>query len=141
MVEPGALATIASIVAALGTAMLFFRSQRELLGSPQSIPWAERLLLCATLSSLWLVLLPLVALNHASPWVAALERAACAASTIMVSGYVFAILGHYRSLGSGPGRSAESSERLCVWVTLAAAAAAFVWILFAVHGHLNEPSL
>jgi hypothetical protein len=149
MVDNGALATIASIVAAFGAAMLSFRVQRELevrqQGERNWIPWADRLLIGATLASLWLVILPLVWMTHSYPPVAALERAACAASAIMLGGYIFALLAHYRFVWggkqSGPLRNPEPAERLAVWVTLAVATAAFAAVFIAVHGHFNESSL
>lgn len=149
MLENGALATIASIVAAFGAAMLSFRIQRELevrqQGERNWIPWADRLLVGATLTCLWLVIVPLVATTHSSPPVAALERAACAASAIMLSGYVFALLAHYRLIWggsqSGPRRNPEPAERTAVWVTLVAAAGVFATVFIAIHGHFNEASL
>jgi hypothetical protein len=56
------LATVASILAGFGGVMLVFRikhelAQREPLGAP-GIPWADRLLILATLVALLLVLLP-----------------------------------------------------------------------------------
>jgi hypothetical protein len=149
MVDTGALATIASIIAAFGAAMLPFRIQRELemrqQGERNWLPWADRLLVGATLTSLLLVILPLVAMAHPSPLAVALERAACAAAAILVSGYVFALLAHYRLIWggkqAGPRANPEPAERLAAWITLVLAAAAFVAVFMAVQTHLTEPSL
>lgn len=63
MADASSLATIASIISAFGGAMLFFRIQRELAmqgaGEPIWIPWADRLLIAATLISLLLVVVPM----------------------------------------------------------------------------------
>jgi len=148
MADNGSLATIASIVAALGTLVLAFRIQREL-QTPQGqwtgIPWADRLLIGATLSSLVLVVLPWVALPHPWPWAVALERAACAAGVIMLCGYVCALLAHHRFLWSGklagPPSNPEPVERMASWVTLAVAAVVFVLIFICTYGRLNETGL
>jgi hypothetical protein len=63
MADASSLATTASIIAAFGIAMLFFRIQRELgmaeRGEINWIPWADWLLVGATAVSLLLVILPL----------------------------------------------------------------------------------
>lgn len=145
MAENGALATIAGIVAALGTLILFFRSQREQQGERTEIPWANALLIGATLSSLLLVVLPLVALPHPWPWAVALERAACAAGVIMLSGYVLAFLVDHRLLWSGkrsgPASDPEAAERLAAWITLVVAAVVFALIFIATYGRLNDTGL
>jgi hypothetical protein len=147
MADQGALATVASIVAALGTLVLAFRIQRELTqqGERTGIPWADRLLIGATLISLLLVVLPLVALPHPWPSAVALERAACVAGVIMLGGYVFALLAHHRSLWSGkpagPSNNPEPAERMAFWITLVVAAAVFACLFVSTYGSLNEPSL
>lgn len=141
MADHGALATIASIVAAVGTLVLSFRIQGERAG----ISWADRLLIGATLSCLWLVILPLVSLPHPWPWAVALERAAGTAGVILLSGYLVALLAHYRLLSSGkqagsPGNP-EPAERMAFWITLVVAAAVFACLFISIYGGLNEASL
>jgi len=134
MTDTGTLATIASIVAALGTLILSFRIQREQQDERTGTPWADRLLVGAALSSLLLVVLPLVALPHPWPWAAALERAGCAAGVIMLIGYIFA-------KQAGPRNNPETAERLAAWITLVVAAVVFVSVFLAIYGRLNETSL
>jgi len=128
VVDPGTLATVASVVAGFGVAMLFFRIQRELQirekVEPQWIPWADRLLIGATLASVLLVLLPVLAFPQQEP---ALRTAVavCAGLAILIAGYVFGILAHYRLvLGrhrntTHPEReNPEPAERVIVLVSL-----------------------
>src|SRR5436305_6921155 len=100
MADVATLATIASIISGFGVAMLFFRIQRELYMheklEPNWIPWADRLLIAATAISLIFVILPLVAVQKPSVLTTRLPWAACSAAAIMVSGYIFGILAHYR---------------------------------------------
>ncbi len=87
----GMLADIASIIAGFGSAMLFFRIERELrMGTKNEvawIPWADRLLIAATLVSLLLVIFPVVALSSRPGLLENLPAAGCAATSIMVAGY------------------------------------------------------
>jgi hypothetical protein len=137
MADASTLATIASVISGFGVAMLFFRIQRELSMHEQLevnwIPWADRLLIGATLISLFLVVVPLVALRATSLFKGRLPSAACAAASIMVGGYVLAILAHYRLfLGRhrrGPRSNPEPAEAAVVCVTLAVALFFFVAIL------------
>jgi hypothetical protein len=93
--DPGTLATIGSIIVAFGVPMLFFRIQRELQmrkhGEEVWLPWADKLLVTATVVSLLLVIVPITVSDNLK-----IPTAAVGASAIMVSGYVFAILAHYR---------------------------------------------
>jgi hypothetical protein len=132
MADAATLATIASIISGFGIAMLFFRIQRELQMHEQLevnwIPWADRLLITATLISLLLVIFPLVTFGTTSS-VLGFASAACAAATLMVAGYVPGILAHYRLfLGSqrkGPRKNPEPAEKVVVLAVIAAALLAF----------------
>ena len=136
MADSGTITTVASIISGFGVAMLFFRIQRELHMDERKeqiwIPWADWLLVAATLISLLAVLLPLVMLPGSS---AALKIAiaACGASIVLVAGYVFAILAHYRLLWgkgrSGPRDNPEPAERALVYVTVLISTMCFVIIL------------
>jgi len=129
-VDTGTLANIASVIAAFGAAMLFFRIQRELemVGKGQRVwlPWADRLLIAATLLCLLFVILPLLSTTTTS-----LPAAAAAAAAVLVAGYVFALLAHYRIVfggrREGPRTNPEPAERFIVIVTAIAASALFVW--------------
>ena len=133
--DAGMLSTVASIISALGGAMLVFRIQREIemrkAGEITWIPQCDLLLISATEIALLFVLLPSLVISHSSRWMV-LPAAACVTATILMAGYVPAILAHYRLILSG-GRSGsrtnpEPSERWIVrlTVTLAICAALFV---------------
>lgn len=136
ILDPGTIATVASIIAGFGVAMLFFRIQRELDMREQDetiwIPWADRLLIGATLISLILALLPVVAF-HKLPFFLAISSAACAGSVVLVAGYVLAILAHYRLfLGrsrTGRRENPEPAERGVVYSSIALALLASLWTL------------
>lgn len=131
------LATIASVTTAFGVAMLYFRIQRELQIHKdlerEWVPWADRLLLGATLLGLMLVLLPIVIAPSATGRMGAIPAAACAASICMVSGYVFGILAHYRLIfgrkRSGPRENPEPAEKWLVIASLAVALGVFALVL------------
>jgi hypothetical protein len=99
-VDRGTLATIASVISSFGIAMLFFRILRQLemgkKGEAIWLPVADWLLVLAIILSLLVVIVPLLILSQT-----ALPAAASGAAAIMVAGYVFAILGHYRIFFGG----------------------------------------
>lgn len=139
--DAATLATIGSVIAAFGAAMLFFRIQRELHMDVQGeriwIPWSDRLLIVATLACLLLVLVPItLSVGLLLPTVAT------AASSVMVAGYILAILAHYRIIlgrrfilwgdrRTGPRSNPEPGELLVIAVTVlvALATAAFVILM------------
>ncbi len=137
MADAATLGTVASIISGFGVAMLFFRLQRELQMSDKRevnwIPWADRLLIAATLVSLLAVILPLVAFKAVPIVTDRLPSASCAAAVIMVSGYIVGILAHYRlwfgTKRSGERSNPEPSERVVVFITIALAAGVFLAIL------------
>jgi hypothetical protein len=137
MISDGELADVAGIIAGFGSAMLFFRISRELemsgRGEVKWIPWADRLLIAATLVSLLLVVFPVVCCRSRPDVLARLPAAGCAATSIMVSGYVFGILAHYRLI-FGSGRSGERdnpepSERVIVILATLLSIAVFLAVL------------
>jgi hypothetical protein len=140
MIEDGILADIASIIAGFGSAMLFFRIERELRMGERNevtwIPWADRLLVSATLISLLLVIFPLVTLSSRPGILENLPAAGCSAVSIMVAGYIFGILAHYRLIfgknRSGPRDNPEPAERRLVLLAAALAAVAFCVVLFGI---------
>lgn len=136
MADPGALAAVASIIAAFGVAMLFFRIQRELQMQEEHeinwIPWADWLLVGATILSLFLVILPMLVLRGpASRW-ALLPPSAAASAAILVAGYMPAILAHYRFIlggrRQGPRINPEPAERLVVVLASVVAVAAGIGV-------------
>ena len=137
MVDDGILADIASIIAGFGSAMLFFRIQRELQMSEENevtwIPWADWLLILATLTSLLLVILPIVSLRSRQDILENLPAAGCAAASIMVAGYIFGILAHYRLiLGKNqdePRDNPEPAEKVLVILAAVLSGAAFIAVL------------
>lgn len=137
MADPGIVATIASIIAGFGVAMLFFRIDRELRmrerGEPVWIARADWLLIVATLCSLVIVLLPLLLFADSGTLGQRLPTAGCSAALVLLAGYIIGILSHYRllfgSTRSGPRTNPEPSERRVVIGTLVASSAVFVWSL------------
>ncbi|MCZ6758853.1 MAG: hypothetical protein O7D29_00545 [Gemmatimonadetes bacterium] len=135
--EPAVLATVAGIIAGIGSAMLLFRLQRELHMAKEGesiwIPWADRLLGAATLIALLAVLLPLVSGLPPEPWRTRLASAFCTVAVLLVAGYIPAALAHYRLLfgasRSGPRSNPEPGERGITWFFVALAAAGFVVVL------------
>ncbi|HEV7784948.1 MAG TPA: hypothetical protein VGQ28_06395, partial [Thermoanaerobaculia bacterium] len=138
MADIATLGTIASVIAGFGGAMLLFRLQRELQVQKESeplwIPWADRLLILATLIALLLVLLPLVATTNRPGVMAHLPAAGCTAALILMAGYIPAILAHYRLFfgagRSGPRGNPEPAERVVVLLTVLIALAAFFCVLW-----------
>lgn len=118
-----ALLTVASIVAAVGFAVLLARIQRELLmkekGERAWIPWADWLAFGSTFLSMVVVAATLInwgSSSSPSAWL----RPALSAAVVLVVGYAPAVLAHYRLLFSGanegPRDNPEPAER---WIVLA----------------------
>lgn len=133
--DNGTLSTVASIIAAFGVTMLFFRIQRELqmqeVRELNWIPWADWLLLCASLAALLFVLLPLVA-SHQTSWAYRfLPPSACAASIVLLAAYPVAILAHYQFIFAFgrtlPRKNPEPSEAVIVVLAVVAAAGTAYW--------------
>ena len=133
--DSGTLASVASVIAAFGSAMIFFRVQREISMEEEEeinwIPWADWLLVIATWTCLILVIVPLMLLDPASRVFRVVPAAACAAAAVMVAGYPLAILAHYRFLfargRTGPRTNPEPAERLIVITAFALAVIAFAF--------------
>jgi hypothetical protein len=146
MRDPATLATVASIIAGFGAAMLAFRLEREVKagdkGESMWIAWADWLLIAGTLLSLSLGLLPIISGVVPEPEQTALASAATSAAVILTFGYVPAILAHYRLLWGhhrrGHRTNPEPAER---WLTVAFAALAviaFVALLMYLRRHPPE---
>lgn len=107
-----ALIAVESIIAGFGVTALMFRLQRELSISDENwrrratdpsiprvrtwLPYADYLLIAAVLLALILGVRPLLVAFDESTL--RLARAATAAATVLLAGYVPTILGHYRFL-------------------------------------------
>jgi hypothetical protein len=122
MIDVNMLATVASIIAGFGAAMLAFRLEREVRagdqGEPMWVAWADWLIILATLLCL-VGLLPIV-----SGWGTASGRLRLASATttsavVLTFGYVPTILAHYRLILRGHRRGSrknpEPPER---WLTV-----------------------
>jgi hypothetical protein len=134
MRDANTLATVASIIAGFGAAMLAFRLEREVKagdrGEPMWIAWADWLVIAATILSLALGLLPIVSGLVREPLQTALASAATSAAVVLTVGYVPAILAHYRLIlhrgRRGSRQNPEPSER---WLTIGfAIAGAFMFV-------------
>lgn len=131
------LTQTASIIAAFGAAGVIFRIQRERamaeLGEPQWIARADWLLVLATMLCLLLVVVPLMLFPQTTASTIVLARGVCAASAILVSGWVLAILAHYRLIlrgsRSGPRDNPEPDERALFYVSILLAILAFSFIV------------
>jgi hypothetical protein len=133
--DTGTLSTIASVIAAFGAGMLFFRIQRELQMRDAEernwIPWADWLLVSASLLALLGVLLPLVA-AHPSSWIyQRVPAPACATTIVLIAFYPAAILAHYRLIldadRTGPRDNPEPGEKTVVWIAIASALVTALW--------------
>lgn len=137
MPESSDLITIASIVAAFGVAMLFFRIRRELeMGSAGErvwIPWADWLIVIATLCSLLLVLLPMLIFGYNNIFVKAVSTSGCAGCVVLIAGYVLAILAHYRLIFGrariGPRDNPEPTERVLFFLSIMTASSLALLLL------------
>ena len=108
MADRGTLAAIGAVIVGFGIAAFVFRVQRELQmaqeDQPRWIPWADRLLIGVVTVTLLLVLFPIaLAGSFSSLWGGRLPAAACSASTVALTGYIPALLTHYR-FGPKPSR-------------------------------------
>jgi hypothetical protein len=130
--------TVASILSGFGITVLMFRVQRELTLKDKKPPkvtrlaWADYLVLAATTLSLILVVLPLLLLRNVPEICVSLSSASCAAASILLAGYPFAIIDHYHiewKKRSGHGLKGEPGERIIVKTAAALAVLVFVGIL------------
>jgi len=145
MPTPQPYLTVASILSGFGISVFMFRIQRELRvrdADPQSLnwlAWADYLILAAILLSLLLVVLPLMAVAEPGRLIYSIAAGSCAAASILVAAYPFAILDHYRiEIGTWRTREGEHPqerhkgepiERIIVGAAAALAAIAFLTIV------------
>jgi hypothetical protein len=109
MADSSTVASVASIVSGFGVAVFLFRLQRELQiaednlkrpekkREPNWIPLADWLVFVAVVVALMFGVLPLLGQQQQQPPLETLRAAsgACAASVVLLAGYLPAILGHY----------------------------------------------
>jgi hypothetical protein len=142
MHSPQPYLTVASILSGFGISVFMFRIQRELRvrdadpQSPNWLAWADYLILASILVSLLLVVLPLMAVAEPDKLVFSIAAGSCAAASILVAAYPFAILDHYRiEIGTWRTREGEKPqerhksepvERIIVIGAAALAAIAFI---------------
>jgi uncharacterized membrane protein YidH (DUF202 family) len=94
--------TVASILSGFGISVFMFRIQRELRVRdehpdwPNWLAWADYLVIGAIVLSLLLVVMPLVIVPEPREPLLAIAGAACAAASLLLVAYPFAILDHYR---------------------------------------------
>ena len=146
MNSPQPYLTVASILTGFCISVFMFRIQRELgvrdrhPDWPNWLAWADYLIVATIVLSVLLVILPLVAMPSPTRIVYSVAAASCAAASILLLAYPFAILDHYRiEIGTWRTREGESPharhkgeplERIIVIAAGAIAAmvfAAIVW--------------
>jgi uncharacterized membrane protein len=126
MPSPDILASISSIVAGFGIAVLLFRVQREMQmakeGEKVWIPGSDRMLIAAVALSLFFVLLPIISVHFSSEVSSRIPVACCAASLVLMTGYPLSILAHYRLIfsqnASGERSETEPAESTIIILTV-----------------------
>jgi hypothetical protein len=142
MIDTAVLSTTAALIAGFGVSAFAFRMQRELemqaKKEPTWIPSTDRLLIAAISCAIVVVLLPMVMGYRTEFFGRRLPLAGCAAALVAVSGYIPAVLAHYRYLGGDPNwqlkkvsnpppprHNPEPTEKWIVWTSTALAIVAF----------------
>jgi hypothetical protein len=117
MNTPQPYLTVASILSGFGISVFMFRIQRELgvrdrhPDWPNWLAWADYLVLATIVLSLVLVVLPLVAFPEPTRFMLSIAAGSCAAASILLIAYPFAILDHYRiEIGTWRTRHGEKPE-------------------------------
>lgn len=135
MADQATQVTVAGLIAGFGSTVVIFRLQREVElqgeGQPTWIPWADYLVLAATSLALILGVFPVVSGLVPGSVAVALGMASNTGAVVLLFGYVFAILAHYRLLfgqrrtGSKGRTNPEPAEGWIVWLTALTAALLF----------------
>jgi peptidoglycan biosynthesis protein MviN/MurJ (putative lipid II flippase) len=145
MRSPQPYLTVASILSGFCISVFMFRIQREL-GVRERHPdwrnwlaWADYLVLATIVLCLVLVVVPLVLFPEPSELVFSVAAATCAASSLLLLAYPFAILDHYGIEIGGwrrrPGdnveirHKGEPIERIIVVVTIVIAILMFITVV------------
>jgi peptidoglycan biosynthesis protein MviN/MurJ (putative lipid II flippase) len=101
MRSPQPYLTVASILSGFSISVLMFRLQRELgvrerhPDWPNWLAWADYLVLATIVLSVLLVVVPLVAFSEPTEFVFSIAAGTCAATSLLLLAYPFAILDHY----------------------------------------------
>lgn len=101
MNSPQPYLTVASILTGFCISVFMFRIQRELgvrdrhPDWPNWLAWADYLVMASIVLSVVLVILPLVSVPAPGRTAYAVAAASCAAASILLLAYPFAILDHY----------------------------------------------
>jgi len=102
MNSPQPYLTVASILTGFSISVFMFRIQRELgvrdrhPDWPNWLAWADYLIVATIVVSVLLVILPLVAFPEPGRVMYSIAAGSCAASSLLLLAYPFAILDHYR---------------------------------------------
>lgn len=101
MRSPQPYLTVASILSGFSISVLMFRLQRELSVRerhpdwPNWLAWADYLVIATVVFSVLLVVVPLVAFPEPTEFVFSIAAGTCAATSLLLLAYPFAILDHY----------------------------------------------
>jgi len=145
MRSPQPYLTVASILSGFSISVLMFRLQRELAVRerhpdwPNWLAWADYLVIATVVLSVLLVVVPLVAFSEPTEFVFSIAAGTCAATSLLLLAYPFAILDHYGIEIGGWRRKAgdnveirhkgEPIERIIVIIASLIAAAVFAAIV------------
>ncbi len=146
MNSPQPYLTVASILTGFCISVFMFRIQRELgvrdrhPDWPNWLAWADYLIIATIVLSVVLVILPLVAVPAPGRLIYSIAAGSCAAASLLLLAYPFAILDHYRiEIGTWRLKQGESPqarhkgeplERIIVVTAGAIATATFAAIVF-----------
>ena len=146
MNSPQPYLTVASILSGFCISVFMFRIQRELSVRdrhpdwPNWLAWADYLIVATIVLSVVFVILPLVAVPTPGRAAYSVAAGACAAASLLLLAYPFAILDHYRieigtwrtKLGENPQvrHKGEPIERIIVVSAGIAAVLVFAAIVF-----------
>ena len=150
MNSPQPYLTVASILTGFCISVFMFRIQRELRVRdrhpdwPNWLAWADYLIIAAIALSVALVIMPLVAVPAPSRFIYSIAAGSCAAASLLLLAYPFAILDHYRieigtwriKHGENPmaRHKGEPIERIIVVTAAIVAALTFATILYVWNG-------
>lgn len=150
MNSPQPYLTVASILTGFSISVFMFRIQRELgvrdrhPDWPNWLAWADYLIIASITLSVTLVILPLVAVAAPGRVIYSIAAGSCAAASILLLAYPFAILDHYRieigtwrtKRGEGPHErhKGEPVERIIVVTAGIVAALTFAAIVVSWNG-------
>ena len=101
MRSPQPYLTVASILSGFSISVFMFRLQRELAVRerhpdwPNWLAWADYLVIATVVLSVLLVVVPLVAFSEPTEFVFSIAAGTCAATSLLLLAYPFAILDHY----------------------------------------------